>query len=427
MSANHRTSNVIQGFLVVFVLAVSAGVAYWMFATKPSASSSPPKQAKAVLVEAQPLREGSQRAMVDGYGTVESFQRLTVQPQVGGQVVERHPDLIAGGQFTEGQMLFRIDPRDYELAVEQQKANLVRAEFELQLEEGNQVVAQREWKLLGETVKTSEAGRKLALREPHLQEKKAAVEAAKSMLEEAKINLERTTIKAPFNAIVLEESVEVGQLVSPGTTVAQLVNTDSFHVQVSVPVGELDWVDLPDRNGQGGSEAKVILNLGQGRVIERTGKVTQRLANVDPNGRLARLLVEVKDPLDLKKEPNDREALLLGSYVQVQIEGPDLANVFVIPRRSLREGGRVWVIGSNGKLEFRDVNVVQSNDKTVTVRGNLQSGEQLVTSNLAAALPGMLVAKADTNARDKKTDLAMEKQAAETQSEPETNSPAIQP
>ncbi|MEM1059100.1 MAG: efflux RND transporter periplasmic adaptor subunit [Verrucomicrobiota bacterium] len=427
MSSSSPAAKALQFVVVLAILAGAGGVAYWLYSTKPSAAAAPPREVMPVLVESQTLREGSQPAQVRGYGTVESFQRLSVQPQVDGQVVSRSPELIAGGQFDEGEVLFRIDPRDYELAVEQQKANLVRAEFELQVEEGNQVVAEREWKLLGPTIQTSEAGRRLALREPHLMEKKAMVEAAQSQLEEAKLNLERAVITAPFNAIVLSEDVEIGQLVGPGVTVAQLVNTDAFHVQVSVPVGQLDWVDLPDRGGVGGSPAEIVHNLGNGRRVVREGRVTQRLANVDPNGRLARLLVEVRDPLDLNAPPNRREALLLGSYVQVSINGPELDNVFVIPRRSLREGDRVWIIGENGKLEFRDVSVVQGNDETLTVRGNLRSGEELVTSNLAAPLPGMLVAKAEPPAHEKKTDLAMEKSAPEAKEAVPNAAPAITP
>lgn len=401
MNARKITATVFQMILTLGILGAGAFGAYVLVLSKPSAATAPPREVKATLVQTEKLREGSQPAVVSGYGTVQSFQRLDVQPQVGGQVVERSSDLIAGGQFDEGTEMFRIDPRDYTFAVERARANLVRAKFELKLEEGNQVVAEREWKLLGPTIKTNDLGRQLALREPHLVEKKAAVEAAQSELDEAELNLERTTIKAPFNAVVLEESVEVGQLVAPNATVAQLVNTDAFHVQVSVPVSELDWVRLPNRDGDGGSKAEVVHDLGNGREVRREGRVTQRLASVDPNGRLARLLVEVKDPLDLDAAPNQRQTLLLGSYVQVRIDGPELDNVFVIPRRSLREGGRVWVIGPEGKLEFRNVAVIQGGDDTVTVRGDLKTGEELVTSNLAAPLPGMRVAKAGDGAQPK--------------------------
>lgn len=395
----------VQGFLAIAILLLGLVGAYFLVLSKPSAETVAPAPPKPVLVQTETLRQGTQPALVSGYGTVQSFKQLEVQPQVTGQVMERSTDLIAGGQFDKGSVLFRIDPRDYKYAVEREKANLVRAEFELKLEEGNQVVAEREWKLLGPSIKTNELGQALALREPHLVEKQAAVEAAQSQLDEAELNLERTTVKVPFNAIVLEESVEVGQLVGPTSMVARLVNTDAFHVQVSIPVSELDWVRLPDRDGLGGSKATVIHDLGDGRQIQREGRVTQRLASVDPNGRLARLLVEVKDPLDLKTSPNDRQALLLGSYVQVRINGPELSDVFVIPRRSLREGDRVWVIGQDGKLEFRDVSVIQGSRESLTVRGNLKTGEDLVTSNLAAPLPGMLVAK--SNGQDKaKTELA---------------------
>lgn len=405
MNAKLIFTRAMQGFLAIAILLGGLAGAYFLILAKPSAATVPPAPPKPVLVQTETLRQGTQPALVSGYGTVQSFQQVGVQPQVDGEVIAQNDKLIAGGQFNKDEVLFHIDPRDYEYLLEQEKANLVRAEFELKLEEGNQVVAAREWKLLSSSIKTNDLGRQLALRQPHLLEKEAAVLAAKSRVEEAKLNLERTTVRAPFNAIVLDESVERGQLVGPTSVVVQLVDTDAFHVVVSIPVAELDWVQLPDINGEGGSKAIVIHDLGDGRQIQREGRVTQRLASVDSNGRLARLLVEVKDPLDLKTSPNDRHALLLGSYVQVRINGPELSDVFVIPRRSLREGDRVWVIGENGKLEFRDVSVIQGSRDSLTVRGNLKTGEDLVTSNLAAPLPGMLVAK--SNGQDKaKTELA---------------------
>ncbi len=352
------------------------------------------------LVEVITVHAQDEQAALQAYGTVRAHRELTLFPRVEGYVIAQHDDLIDGGLVRAGEVLLKIDPQDYRLAVDTERGNLARAEFELQVEQGNQVVAHQEWDLLEPSIETSEMGRLLALRQPHLKEKRAAVDAAKSRLAQAELNLTRTVVSAPCNALVLKETVEIGQLVNARSAVATLVCTDAFRVEVSVPLNELGWVEFPNATQSQpsehlpdvttkGSAVRIMRDLGSGESVQWTGWVERLLGDVTENGRMARVLVLVPDPLGLKPSDGLRSSLLLGEYVRVEILGPTLPQAIVLPRSSLREEERVWVYNAQGELEIRQVEVALRRRDSVLIQAGLVDGDRIVTSSLPAALPGM--------------------------------------
>ncbi len=191
----------------------------------------------------------------------------------------------------------------------------------------------------------------------------------------------------PFNAIVQEEAVEVGEVASPQTSLATLIGTDQFWVQVSVPMDDLRVIDIPAAGDGPGSRCTVICTTGNTQSISRPGRVIQLLGDVDPVGRMARILVAVDDPLGLK---SDRSApLLLGAYVCVEIQGKSMADVCPVPRKVLREGDKIWVMNEQDELEVRSVEIVWRERDVVLVRSGIEAGERIITSQLAAPVPGM--------------------------------------
>ncbi len=358
------------------------------------------QEAAPTLVEVITVHAQDEQAVLQAYGTVRAHRELTLFPRVEGYVIAQHDDLIDGGLIRAGEVLLKIDPQDYRLAVDTERGNLARAEFELQVEQGNQVVAHQEWDLLEPSIETSEMGRLLALRQPHLKEKRAAVDAAKSRLAQAELDLSRTVVSAPCNALVLKETVEIGQLVNARSAVATLVCTDAFRVEVSVPLNELGWVEFPNAAGPQpsehlpdvttkGSVVHIMRDLGNGESVQWAGWVERLLGDVTENGRMARVLVLVPDPLGLKPSNGPRSSLLLGEYVRVELLGPTLPQAIVLPRSSLREEERVWVYNAQGELEIRQVEVALRRRDSVLIQAGLADGDRVVTSSLPAALPGM--------------------------------------
>ena len=235
-------------------------------------------------------------------GTVRPARQVVLQPEVSGRVVWQNDALVPGGYLEKNALLVRIDARDFQLSLESSEANVAKARLDYKLERSRKEVAEREWKLFGGDAPTADDdpdGGTLALREPQVKTARVAVQSAESARERAQLNLSRTRVQAPFNALVMEESVDVGQLVSPQSRLATLVGTDQFWVQVSVPVEALPWIDVPapDKKTKG-SPARVIQDVGKRR-IEREGHVVRLLPDLDPSGTMARLLVAVDDPLAL--------------------------------------------------------------------------------------------------------------------------------
>lgn len=390
-----RRSRLARFGLPLLILAGGVLGAQVMIASRPEVPKVEP-QATPTLVETVTVRAHDERAVIPAYGTVRAHRELTVFPRVEGYVTAQHANLISGGRVGAGDTLIEVDARDYELAVETARGNVARAEFELRLEEGSQVVAEREWALLEPSIETSDMGRRLALREPHLTEKRAAVAAARSRLAQAELNLQRTRVRAPCNALVLDENVEPGQLVNARSPVATLVCTDVFRVEVSLALDRLHWVTFPNTaesageegSAEQGSVVRIRRDLGAAQAAQWTGRVDRLLGDVTENGRMARLLVLVPNPLG--HAPGDAQ-LLLGEYVRVEIMGPRLNDALSLPRRALREGDRVWVHNAENRLEVRHVDVTLGRDDTVIVRRGVAAGERVIVSPLPAALPGMVL------------------------------------
>jgi RND family efflux transporter MFP subunit len=372
--------------LPLLVLAVGAAVAGRLIATAPKAERQPPPR-QARLVEVQTVRFDTHRTVVPAMGTVQPTREVALQPRVSGQIVAVSEEFVPGGSFEEGQMLVRIDPTDFELAIRQRESEVAQAQTELALELGHQTVAQREFELLGETVR--EEDRALVLRQPHLERVRARLHAAQAALEQAKLDLERTTVRAPFNALVRSREVNVGMQVTASTTLATLTGTDAYWIEVTVPVDQLQWIEIPATGGGNGAAARVYNEAAWGAQLWREGRVIRLLSDLEKEGRMARLLVEVEDPLARESAHAGLPKLLLGEYVRVEIEGRELDRVAAVDRRLVREGNRVWVMNERDELEIRAVEIVFRGRDHLLVGNGLRDGERIVTTDLAAPVEGM--------------------------------------
>ena len=351
---------------------------------KATAARKPPSET-APVVEVVEVQASSNGARVSANGMVAPALDVTVQPEVAGRIVHVSSSLLPGGRFKRGELLAKIDARDYELAIKQQESQVHRAELDLELEAGRQKIAKREWELLGSSA-PGDAAPDLALRKPHLAAAKYNLDAAKSGLERAQLNLERTSLRAPFNAIVMTENVEVGQVVAPGAKVARLIGTDRFWVRVSVPVERLEMLDIPGINAETGSPATIVQALGGDKNIQRKGQVLRLQGELDHQTRTAQLLVAIEDPFAGEGPP-----LLPAAYVTVHIEGRSLPGVFAVPRSALHGGDRLWVVGAEDRLASRKVELRWGSEGQAFVTGELEAGDRVVTSALSLPVEGMRV------------------------------------
>jgi len=194
--------------------------------------------------------------------------------------------------------------------------------------------------------------------------------------------------------VVIDEAVDVGQTVGPQSPIATLAGIERFWVQVSIPVAHLRQLDIPGTNtpAERGSVARVIHELADGTSIEHAGYAVRLLGSVDERGRMAQLMIAVDDPLALRVPAAERPLpLLLGSYVDVELEGRTLHDVIPIPRQALHDGDRVWVVDGDGRLRGRKVEVAWRERERVLVSDGIAAGEQVVVTPLAAPTEGTRV------------------------------------
>lgn len=390
----------IRAVIAIVIVAGGVGVNKYLVSTKPQ----PKKSAlvnKGSVVEIAEVRQSSSRITVRARGTVMPARQVVLGTEVGGKVINVASNLQPGGKFTKGDIIARVDPSDYRIAVEQQFALVDSAAAQLQVEESRVAVAKREWEMFGSKSKAV-TNKQLALREPQMRSATTQLKSAKSGLRRARLGVERTLLRAPFDGMVQERNVDLGQIVAPGAPLLRFVGTRSYWVQISIPVERLVWILVPGVNTSGeGSKVMVSHRIGD-QLIEKEGRVLRLLSDVDPAGHMARVLIEVQDPLGMADDgdvqpPIQPESpaqastlpLLLGSYVEVAIEGREAENIVELARSALRDGNEVYVLTDALTLEKRKVDVLWRQEGTVLLSGGLKTGEKIIVSPLSAAVDGM--------------------------------------
>jgi RND family efflux transporter MFP subunit len=404
----------VRALVPALILAAAIAGMMILVKTKPEADKKAIEE-RGVLVELTEVQPGTERVEVIARGSVVPARRVILSSEVGGRVIWVADDLLSLGSFNAGDSVLRVDPRDYRIAVEQQNAAVRSAETELELERSRKTVAEKEWERFGDKRGATPA---LAVREPQLKTAQVAVKSAESGLRKARLAVSRTVVKAPFPGYVAERNVELGQVVAPGTPVATLVGTDAYWVQVSVPVSELGWFKIPGVNGDDGSVVDVRQRRGD-RTLTWKGQVLRLLGEVDPIGRMARVLVEIRDPLGQRPEglaEGERAPpILVGSYVEVAISAREVDKAFAVPRSALRDGDQVFVMNGSGKLEIRPVDIAWRRPTDVLVIGGLAAGDRLITSPIPAPVAGMtLRVKGESEQAAKAADAAPGDEKPET-------------
>jgi RND family efflux transporter MFP subunit len=385
-SSHNRKPALLRLLLPTVVVILAVAVAAWQLQTGPKAKPRP-KVRNATIVDVRPIKFDRQSTTISVMGTVIPQREVILKPQVSGTIISMSGKLIPGGRFAKDEPLLSIDPSDYRLAVRQLVSEVARVEADWQIELGQQRVARKEYELLGETVSAEEQS--LMLREPQLANIKAVLDATKARLEQARLDLERTVVKAPFNAVVISREINLGTSVSPSATLATLVGSDSYWVEAPVPASMLQWISTGQEGRADGSRVRIFDSAAWGAKRFRSGRVLGLTAKVEEQGRMAKLLIEIPDPLALRAEAKGQPELLLGSYVQVEIEGASVPQAALVERDLIRDGNHVWIMDNQNTLEIRPVEIAFRGQEYVLVTGGVREGEQLVTSNLPSPVKGM--------------------------------------
>ncbi|MFP4540416.1 MAG: efflux RND transporter periplasmic adaptor subunit [Opitutales bacterium] len=382
--------------LCLGIFAVSGGILAVIFLTEPSAQREGATRQTAMLVDTIAVERATHRPVIEALGTVEAAREITLSPRVGGYVIELAEGFTPGGFIEEGEVLLRLDPADYEATLARRRAELQQAEADLRLEQGRQEIAAQDYALLDRDLGAE--NRSLVLREPQLQTAQATVESARAALRAAELNLERTTIRAPFDAHILTRTANLGSQVAPGEALAHLVGMETYWVVAAVPLSKLRFIDIPERPGEAGATAHLRQRAAWPEDVTRAGQVDRLLGELAEGTRMARVLVTVDDPLARGAGAGDAPPLILGAYVEARIEATPLEDVVRLSRDYLRKDDTVWVM-EDGKLSIRTPGIAFRDARYAYLREGLESGDRVVTTNLSTVLEGAAL-RAEEEGRD---------------------------
>ena len=339
------------------------------------------KQEELFQVKTRTFEVGTFTSTVKATGIVQAVNNVKIHAEVVGRVTFTSPKLVAGTQVKKGQLLLRIDSREYQLAVDQRKSQVENAKLELEKEKVRGSLAEKEWKLL----KGSEEASDLVLRKQNLAAAEAVLKSAQSALKQAELNLYRTSIRAPFDGIIVSEAVNVGQVVNSQVQLLHLVGDDVIHVEANVPLSSINRLNIKGVNADHASEAVLVQDLGDGFQIVRDGFVKGLLGELDQQTRRARVLIEASN------EGKEGIPMLSGAFVTIEVVGSDVSDIFKIPMKYISDGSLTWVVDTESKLQQLNLDVLWTTDQFVFARYKGRDILRVVRNLPQAPLNGLKV------------------------------------
>ncbi len=327
------------------------------------------------------------RLDVPAEGSVEAAVYSELVAEVAGRVLELGPALEEGGFFRDGEVLLRLDDREHRVSFEKARAAVERAESEATLAD---LRLDRRRQLVDEGVQSRDD---LDASESQARVAHATLRSARADLARAELDLERTTVRAPYAGRVSSVAVDRGQFVSRGTPLASIYAVDRAEVRLPVPDEALAHLGIP-LDFQAGAEPSgppVVLRAEvAGRDAQWTGAIDRAEGEIDPRTRMVTLVAVVDDPFFRETERGDTPPLAPGLFVQAEIEGRSVDGAVRLPSGALRAGDQVLVVDGE-TLRFRAVEVLRRERDTVVVGAGLAAGDEVCVSTLEAATDGMRV------------------------------------
>jgi len=321
------------------------------------------------------------------HGSVLPRTESELIPEVSGRVVDISPVMVSGGFFKKDDLLLKVDPLDYEVALEQARASLASARSELT----NARKAHDRLLDLAKRQSASQSQQDDALN--RLRFAQASIREATARLSRAARDITRTNITAPYDGRVRSERVDIGQFVTRGAPIASLYATDVAEVRLPIHDEELAYLELALAGPTDKNLPAVILRARfAGEDHTWDGRIVRTEGELDPKTRMINIVAQVQSPY---QQSDSRPPLAVGLFVEAEIIGKQVDNVFVLPRSALQANEQVYVVTDENRLQFRDVEVIRIVDEDVYVIDGFKRGETITLSTVNNAIEGMLVRPVD--------------------------------
>lgn len=373
-------------FVVASALLLSAAlITLLLYATRPDTDISEPVYVP-ITVDVVVAEKETIRIPMQAQGTVSPLQQTTLLAEVQGRIVEASETFNVGGFVNAGDVLLRIDPRDYQARLARAEAALRSAESELLQERGRADVARREWEKLPAGSQRSDEARDLYLRKPQLAQAEGQLLAARADLQTAQDDLDRTVVRAPYTALIRAKHAELGQFVTPGTQLAEVFSVDVAEVRLPIPQTRLAYLDLPGvRSTEAGARIDLYTDVN-GDVTHWPARLHRSEGVFDERSRALYAVARIDDPYGLTHP--GQPPLRIGTFVTASIEGRPMPGLVALPRYVMRAGDNVAVVDDNNLVRNRTVTTLNTGGDFVYVAAGLDDGDQVILTTLDSALTG---------------------------------------
>ena len=384
-------SNVLRWALPIAVVLGAVLIAAAMFRTAPRPTTAEPA-APLPLVRVATVQSETLRMHVVAHGSVAPRTESDLVAEVRGRIVQVAPALVAGGFFSAGDELLRFDDRELSIAVDR-----ARAQVKLRTSESRLAAAEAKRRVQLASRGAASAS-DLEQFESRALVAEASLDEARAALRQAELDLERTVIRAPFDGRVRDREVDVGQFVNPGTKLARVYAVDYAEVRLPVAIDDLAHLGLGFEGKAGAIEGSPITLRAQlgGRVLEWPATLVRTEGEIDLRTRTLYLVARVDDPY--ARATTRVSPLPSGLFVEAEIEGRELAGVFVVPALAVRDDDQVYVVDGDDRLVVRPVEIVRREADRVVIGRGLTEGERIIVSPLRAVSEGMQLRTVEADA-----------------------------
>ena len=380
---------IIRFLLPLLIIVGGIAISAALIASGPEATRQRP-QAPPPTVEVLTLEPRPYRVEAHSRGTISPRTESTLVAEAAGRIIHVADNFFNGGFFEKGDVLLQIDDRDYQNAVIIARAEVAQRQLALAEEQARSDQARRDW----EQFQLDTPPTPLVLRAPQLENAKASLEAAEARLTQARINLERTRILAPYAGRILSKEVDIGQYITPGTRLARIYASDALEVRLPLTDEQLRYLTLPEVSAGNNvatpaTTTPVEFSLRfAGETYHWSGSLVRTEGSIDVNSRQLYVVARIDDPYT---QSDHRPQLKIGQFVEARIAGKRLDNVYVVPRQAIHRERTVHIITPERRLERRDLNILWRDTEHLITDGPLQPGEQISLTRLAFAADGILV------------------------------------
>jgi RND family efflux transporter MFP subunit len=384
-----RTVKIITPFIILLAM---GGAAWQLMANSPKAkhqsvAPQPP------LVSTMQVFPQDVHIPILTQGTVKPRTQISLAAEVSGRIVETAPQFADGAFFKQGDVLLRINDRDYRLAVTKTEALVATARQQLAQSEAEYKQKLEEYRNVDRSKVTD-----FALRKPQYEEALARLKAAKADLELAQLQLSRCEIRAPFDGRIVARQADVGQYVTPGKMVAEIYAVDAVQIHLPLSQTQAELLELP-MNLEGKPSGVAVQLSGQyaGQKHTWEGEIVRTQASIDERNRMLYVIAQVTDPYGMHATNHSQPPLAIGSFTEAKIQSRLIPNVYVLPRPAVHNMSKVWLMNDANQLQLQSVEVIHRGDNNVYISGGLNPGDTVITSPLDVVVDGMQLRIASEN------------------------------